>query len=295
VTPSLSVVVPVLNAGDTIGDLLHALAHQAGMPEDTEVIVVDNGSTDGTRDIVRSAGVTLLEESRRGPSPARNRGSRAARGEVIAYTDADCVPTRRWLAALTHPFVDPAVVMTAGRTLSYQPRTGAQRYIAASPMRTVETSIDRPQFPFAGGGNVAIRRRHLLEVGGWADDMATAEDVDLCFRLQQRFGIRILYVADAVAFHRDRETDEELREQARRYGRGMARLYRSYPEHLAWGLRQRLALVRTLVVRGATPWCLAARRRLGSVPAEGLEYGRYQRMWTFAYWRGFFAERRRPT
>jgi glycosyltransferase involved in cell wall biosynthesis len=295
VTPSVTVVVPVRNGEDTIGDLLHALANQAGAPEDTEIIVVDNGSTDGTRDIVRTAGVTLLEESTPGPSPARNLGTRAARGEVIAYTDADCIPTRRWLSALTRPFTDPAVVMTAGRTLSYQPRTGAQRYAAASALKTAEASLRRAQFPFAASENVAIRRQHVLEVGGWAEDMPTTQDVDLCFRLQQRFGIDIRYVAEAVAFHRDRETDEELRHQARGYGRGLARLYRRYPEHLEWGLRQQLALMRTLAARATTPLLLGARRWLGSVPADRLEYVRYHRMWVFAYWRGFFAERRRPT
>ncbi|MGH9050667.1 MAG: glycosyltransferase, partial [Acidimicrobiia bacterium] len=57
-TPSVSVVVPVRNGEDTIGDLLQALANQAGAPDDTEIIVVDNGSSDCTRDIVRAAGVT---------------------------------------------------------------------------------------------------------------------------------------------------------------------------------------------------------------------------------------------
>lgn len=294
-TTSVSVVVPVRNGERTIGDLLHALANQAGAPENTEIIVVDNGSTDGTRDIVRTAGVTLLEESTPGPSPARNRGTHVARGDVIAYTDADCIPTRRWLSALTRPFADPAMVMTAGRTLSYQPRTGAQRYIAASPLKTAETSFRREQFPFAASENVAIRRGRVLEIGGWAEDMTTAEDVDLCFRLRQRFGSEISYVADAVVFHRDRETDAALRQQARGYGTGMARLYRRYPEHLEWGLPQWLALTRTLATRATTPWWLAARRWLGSVPADRREYARYDRMWVFAYWRGFLAERRRPT
>jgi glycosyltransferase involved in cell wall biosynthesis len=296
VTPPVSVVVPAFNARDTIGDLLHALANQAGMPHDTEIIVVDNGSTDGTREIVNAARVTLLvQESKRGPSPARNLGTEAARGEVIVYTDADCIPTRRWLSALTRPFADPAVAMTAGRTLSFQPRTGAQRYAAASSLKTAELAIRRAQFPFAASENVAIRRRHVLEVGGWAEDMPTTQDVDLCFRLQQRFGIDIRYVADAVTFHRDRETDEELRRQARGYGAGLARLYRRYPEHLNWGVRQRLALLRTLAARATAPWFLGAGRRLGAVPAERLEYVRYHRLWVFAYWRGFFAERRQPT
>jgi glycosyltransferase involved in cell wall biosynthesis len=294
-TPSVSVVVPVRNGEDTIADLLQALANQAGAPDDTEIIVVDNGSTDCTRDIVRAAGVTLLEESKPGPSSARNRGTHAARGDVIAYTDADCMPTRRWLSALTGPFADPAMVMTAGRTLSYQPRTGAQRYMAASPLKTAETSFRRARFPFAASENVAMRRGRVLEIGGWAEDLTTAEDVDLCFRLRQRFGVEISYVPDAVVFHRDRETDAALREQARGYGAGMARLYRRYPEHLEWGLRQQLALMRTLAARATTPWWLSASRRFGSVPAGRLEYARYHRLWTFAYWRGFFAERRRPT
>src|SRR5260370_26945355 len=103
---SVSVVIPVLNGEATIGELLGALLTQRDPPAATEVIVVDNGSVDATRDIVRRAGVTLLEEPVRGPAAARNCGLRQARGDVVAHLDADTLPTSRWLAELVAPFAD---------------------------------------------------------------------------------------------------------------------------------------------------------------------------------------------
>src|SRR6476620_10370303 len=91
---AVSVVVPVLNGAETIGDLLSAVTHQLGAPRDSAVIVVDNGSTDSTPDVVARFPVTYLQESTPGPSAARNRGLSHARGDVVVFVDADTVPTR---------------------------------------------------------------------------------------------------------------------------------------------------------------------------------------------------------
>ena len=98
-----SVVVPVLNGEDTIGDLLIALTHQRGVSGNVEFIIVDNGSTDNTKEIVGAYEVMLLHEPKPGPSAARNRGLYHASGEIVAYLDADTIPTRRWLAENYRP------------------------------------------------------------------------------------------------------------------------------------------------------------------------------------------------
>src|SRR5438128_6095327 len=155
---SVGVVVPVRNGAGTMADLLEALlGGQSAPAADTEVVVVDNGSTDGTREIVRGRGVMLLEEPNLGPAAARNCGLRHARGEVVAHLDADTLPTRRWLAELVAPFADPEVVLVAGRTLSYPPETPAERYVAASGLFETERAIRRRPFPFAPSLNLAVR------------------------------------------------------------------------------------------------------------------------------------------
>ena len=109
--PSVSVVVPVLNAARTLAGTLDALARLR--PPPLEILLVDNGSVDGSRELLKAfvagrAGgkASLIVEPRRGASAARNAGIRAARGEVVAFTDADCLPDAAWLEHLALPFAD---------------------------------------------------------------------------------------------------------------------------------------------------------------------------------------------
>jgi len=112
----ISVVIPAYNAGATLGDCLAALGHQVDLPAPFEVLVVDDGSRDGTPAVARQAQadlspampmaaplplpqVRLLQQPRAGPATARNRGIQAARGQLIFFLDADCVPASDWLAA----------------------------------------------------------------------------------------------------------------------------------------------------------------------------------------------------
>src|SRR5438874_11533006 len=96
----VTVVVPARNAEATLGRTLDAIASQC-LDEPWETIVVDDGSSDGTVAIAERApgGVTLLRADAAGPAAARNRGAEAARGEVLAFTDADCFPAPGWLGA----------------------------------------------------------------------------------------------------------------------------------------------------------------------------------------------------
>ena len=102
---NISVVIPVLNAEKTIEQCLRSLYRQYQKP--LEIIVVDNHSTDGTKDIVldiidhhREIQTYYLVEVRQGPSFARNRGACQTRGEIIAFMDADCIADPSWLFRL---------------------------------------------------------------------------------------------------------------------------------------------------------------------------------------------------
>jgi glycosyltransferase involved in cell wall biosynthesis len=105
----ISVIIPVWNSGALLRRCLEALARQTLGPDCFEIIVVDNGSSDDSAAIANSfPGVVLLSEPRPGSYAARNRGLARARGDFIAFTDADCVPAPDWLeqalaAARRHP------------------------------------------------------------------------------------------------------------------------------------------------------------------------------------------------
>src|SRR4029079_17879853 len=174
--PSVSFVVPVLNGEATIGDMLKALTSQSPKPRELEIIVVDNGSTDRTREIVSGyPSVMLLSESIKGPSAARNAGLRAAKNDIILHCDADTLPTRSWIASLASCFLDEDAHLAAGKTLSFPPTTPVERYLATSQFYEAESNIWRSVLPFVASMNMGVRRSSALAIGGWTNEMMTAE------------------------------------------------------------------------------------------------------------------------
>jgi glycosyltransferase involved in cell wall biosynthesis len=286
--PTVSVVLPVLNGAGTIGETLAALTAQAG--PDVEILVVDNGSTDATREIAGRFDVRLLDQPRRGPSCARNMGLSEARGPIIVHVDADIVPTSRWLREIARPFADPAVVLVGGRTLTYPPQNAVERYAAQSGRFEPENNVLRDPFPFAPSQNLAVRRDAALAAGGWAEELPYAEDVDFCHRvLVAHQGSRIVFAPRAIAFHHERTTEKGLRRQAWCYGRGVADIYRRYPDVVRWDLPKTLRVGRVLMERGLAPVALGLGRLLGRVPTDHHEFAIYHRAWTWWWWRGFFS------
>jgi glycosyltransferase involved in cell wall biosynthesis len=291
--PSVSVVVPVLNGAATIGDMLNALTTQSPRPSELEIIVVDNGSTDRTPEIVSGyPGVELLSESRKGPAPARNAGLRAARNDIVLHCDADTLPTRSWVAQLASCFLDRDAHLAAGKTLNFPPSTPAERYLATAQLYEVESNITRPVLPFVASMNMGVRRSSALAIGGWTDEMITAEDVDFSTRILERFPGEIRYAPGAVLFHRNRTTDAALKKLAWTYGEGVADTYRRYPTVLKWGLKQYAGVASTLVERATAPAWLRIQAALGRSNAEQLQHARYHRMWAWWFWAGFASFRR---
>ncbi len=173
-TPDVTVVVPVRNAAATLPRLLDALAAQVGMAS-YDVVVADNGSTDRTVEIARAHPLrpTVVHEPRRGSYAARNAGLAAAAGEVVAFTDGDCVPDRGWLRAGLRALDGAELaggrveVITSERPNVWE-RLDAGHYL--DQRRNVE------QQGFAATANAFARRAAMRRLGGFAGELRSGGD-----------------------------------------------------------------------------------------------------------------------
>ena len=114
----VSVIIPAYNAEATLGRCLSSLHRQSRPPD--EIIVVDDGSTDGTAKVAQRHGARIISQGNAGPAAARNVGARAASGEVLLFTDADCAPTCDWVECMVLPFSESVSsrLMTFDRVLN---------------------------------------------------------------------------------------------------------------------------------------------------------------------------------
>lgn len=195
----VSVIIPAFNAETTLGRCLTALGEQTRPPD--EIIVVDDGSTDGTSELARRHGVLLVRQANAGAAAARNAGAQAACGDFLLFTDADCAPASDWVAAMLAPFADTAV---AGAKGVYE--TTQQELVARFVQIEYEDKYDRmreqSRIDFVDTYSAAYRRDTFLQAGGFdsAFPSASVEDQEFSFRLAQA-GHWLAFVPDARVNH----------------------------------------------------------------------------------------------
>jgi hypothetical protein len=190
--PEISVVIPCRNDGSTLTACLESIEGQELPRERFEVLVVDGGSTDGSLDVALGRpGVRLLHDGATGPSGARNVGIHAARGEIVAFTDADCMPRRDWLARLAEAFAEDPTLDGVG---------GGLRAPSGSLLGRWEDVDARVNYRGFITSNAAYRREALLAVGGFDESLQCAEDYDLAWRLL-RAGRRVVHDPRPIVTH----------------------------------------------------------------------------------------------
>lgn len=221
-----SVVIPVLNGADTIAEQLDALMAEPE-PGSFEVIVVDNGSTDGTGDIVRgyagrSPDVRLIEAPRRGINVARNAGLAAARTEKVLFCDADDIVGPGWVAAMARALDEADGV---GGTFVFDQINAHMRHAAPSPAIGMEGRV-----PWPVGACSGWRRSLLLRIGGFDESWSSGgDDIDLALRAA-RAGATVVHAPDAIVHKRERASRKALARQSFKYGQTRPRIVKLHPD-----------------------------------------------------------------
>jgi len=215
--PFVSVIVCSYNGGRTLATCLDSLG-KLNYP-DYEIILVDDGSTDDTRDIAEQfPHVRYIYQENHGLSHARNTGAAAAKGEVFAYTDSDCMADVDWLYYLIGTLLSGDYAGVGGPNVTPPAQNWIQACVAAAPggpSHVLLTDIIAEHVP---GCNMAFYRWAFENIGGFdAEYHKAGDDVDFCWRLQQA-GCVIAFSATAIVWHHRRFTLRAFLKQQDGYG-----------------------------------------------------------------------------
>jgi GT2 family glycosyltransferase len=226
--PKMSVVICAYNAERTMRACLESL-RTLRYPH-YEVIVVNDGSTDRTLAISEEfPEIRIVSQDNRGLSAARNVGIAAATGDIVAFTDSDCVVDPDWLTYLSYGFDSAGFVAVGGPNLPPPEESRTAACVAASPGGPTHVLLNDEVAEHIPGCNMAFRKDVLDRVGGFDPVFrAAGDDVDLCWRLQNE-GHVIGFSAAAMVWHFRRNTVKAYLKQQMGYGAAEALLYFKHP------------------------------------------------------------------
>ncbi|MCG6961676.1 MAG: glycosyltransferase family 2 protein [Acidobacteria bacterium] len=241
--PSATVVIPTYNRGRELSLVLGALRTQhVPSGADVQLVVVDDGSSDGTwamlQQRMESGELLALRQENAGPARARNRGVEAARGELVVFLGDDTVPEPGWLLQHLeeHRLLGGAAEVAVLGYTSFPPGLDSPflRWInefGAQFGYLLIEDVERVPFNFFYTSNISLPRRVLLELGGFREDFPAAawEDIELAYRASRR-GLRLVYRPRARVLHLHRIRPRTFRHRQRTSGRSAAIFAEIHPE-----------------------------------------------------------------
>ena len=224
----ISVIVCTRNGAPTLRPCLDALSQQSY--PNYEVLVIDDGSTDATVQITQSfPNVRCISQKPAGLSVARNLGAQEASGEILAYTDDDCIPHSDWLLRLSLAYDEGEWVAAGGPNIPPPPRTPMEALVASAPGAPTHVLIQDEEAEHLPGCNLSVRKSALLSIGGFHPDFTTAgDDVDICWRLREAGG-KLRFIPGAMVWHHRRFTARAYLRQQIGYGKAEALLMKHHP------------------------------------------------------------------
>lgn len=255
----VTVVVPAYNAVRTIEQCLSALMKQSYPRELYEVIVVDDGSTDQTSHIIRQFPVRYLHQDNQGPATARNAGAAAGTGDILLFTDADCVPDPHWIEEMSAAFADPQVMAVKGAYRSTQPELVAR--FAQIEFEERFDLLEKAGTTDMVDTYAAGYRYHLFRQLGGFDTrfpVANNEDTELSYRMAAA-GHRMVFAPRAIVFHLG-HPNSICRYARLKFSRGYWRMvvYRRFPEKMLRDTYTPKSLKLQILALLFLGWCLIA-------------------------------------
>jgi len=227
--PSVSVIIPAYNCSKTIKKVINSVLAQSLTPN--EIIIVDDGSTDSTEDIVKSIkDVKYLRQKNAGPAAARNLGAKNATSELFFFTDSDCLPMRGWLITAVKNFTNPSIAVVCGSYGIANPEIRLARGIQNEILFRHNHLM--PKFPKVFGSyNFGIRKDDFNGVGGFNESYrdASGEDNDLSYKIL-KYGKKINFEPKSIVQHFHTTSLKKYFKEQFRHGYWRVKMYFEFPQ-----------------------------------------------------------------
>ena len=212
----VTIIVPVWNNPEQLERCITALQGQDYPPEQFEIVVVDNGSTDDTLARAQALGVRVLQQPKPGSYAARNLGIAHTSSDYLAFTDSDCIPDQQWLsAAMARALQESNLGVVAGRIVLFNESGGEARRWA----ECYEALVAFPQHQAALGtcatANWLSPRAAIMEAGGFDETVKSGGDHHMAMKIRSS-GRTMLYEPSMLVRHPTRATFAALLEKRRR-------------------------------------------------------------------------------
>lgn len=295
----LSVIIPTYNRAEQLHTCLDALSRQTQPAADFEVVVVVDGSIDGTDEmltkLVTPYVLRVLRQENSGQHVARNHGVAIARGRYCLFLDDDIVADPRLVAEHLRVQREHGGVVAIGQIpITLSPDADwFMRYFAQGWTRhytRLNQGIRPPSWTDCYGGNLSVSRAAFLAAGGFAADVPRSHDVELAYRLERQ-GLSFVYVPDAIGIEEVRKGVCERAADNERSGAAWVKLYQRHPPMLphllgnfAEASRREVLLRRILLALDISPRLLAC---MGPLLRKcSWTYSWYCLLNNYCYWRG---------
>ena len=257
--PAISVVVPTYNRLPRLKLVLDSLAKQTLDASQFEIVVVSDGSTDGTNEFLQHdtpVPVVSACQDNAGPAAARNHGVQLASGRTILFLDDDVIASPVLLERHLESHGDSLATVVIGPMLDapgfeYSPWVAWEQAMLYKQYRAMRLGVFKPTFRQFYTGNASVSRELLIRSGGFDTTFRRAEDVELAFRLDQ-LGATFVFDDSAAAHHHAERSFESWLAAAEAYGRNDVTFARDYQQgwllpSLAMEFKQRSRLTQMLV------------------------------------------------
>jgi len=264
----ISVIIPSYNRSDALPATLGSLARQTLSDISFEVILVDDGSSDGSVALVERLQpelpyeLMILRQENRGPGAARNHGARCAHHDLLLFWDSDMIAVPQTLAAHAELQAEagPGLVAGARRALPDACSTLFGRIMYLDDLEVDQFTSRTPSFQEVFSSNLSINRRDFWRLGGFDETLWSYEDIDLAYRAQHA-GMPLLFSRQALGYHNHPMTLEQACRQQEHYQERAVAFLVKHPElegqirHLIdktpvrWGVDSPARILRKLVRR----------------------------------------------